>query len=93
MDFELHEEHLDVMRHALGIEKRRGRWTIGGWRNRYVILDAHDTSDYCEELVDNGYMKKTRLDKRIFGGAWCYLVTERGKIELKKRNHKIMEVD
>lgn len=92
MTFELHEEHLDIMRHALGIQKRNGRWSIGGWRNRFVIMDSHDDYDNCKALLANGYMQKVKLDKKIFGEAYTYSVTELGKNELKKRKFKIMEV-
>lgn len=30
------DAQLHVMLHALGIQKRGGRWSVGGWRNDFV---------------------------------------------------------
>lgn len=82
------------MKQALGIQKRNGRWSVGGWRNRFICYV--DSTEYhkCENMVIMGYMSKTKLDERIFGeDSWYYVATEKAKNDLKKQGYKIVEVN
>lgn len=69
----LSTRQLEIMLHAIGIERRAGRWTAGGWRNRYYLTsDGCDAWADCQALVAGGWMRSREYPDEMGGGATFY---------------------
>lgn len=66
----------EMMRHALGVQKRGERWTKP-YRNRYVA--GGDSVPAWEELVTRGFARKAREGSDLTGGDPLYVVTDEGR--------------
>lgn len=70
----LSTRQLEVMLHALGIEHRAGRWTAGGWRNRYYLTsDGCDAWADCQALVAGGWMRSREYPDEMGGGTTFFV--------------------
>lgn len=58
-------EMQDILLHALGIQRRCGRWSTGGWRNHFEASDGPGgTLALCMVLTVDGWLRRaagTRL--------------------------------
>lgn len=65
---------VEIMLHALGFQKRAGRWSSGGWRNHFDAGDSDDAG-VCAGLAAEGWMCKL--------SSGCFSVTKAGKSALQ----------
>lgn len=73
-------EQVQILRHALGLDRRGGEY-----RNHFVT--GPGSSDYqdCEALVAAGLMTK-RPGNELTGGDGCYTVTDAGKLAARRHD-------
>ena len=85
----LSTKQVEIMLHALGIEHRAGRWTAGGWRNRYYLTSPIcDNWADCSALVSGGWMRSREYPVELGGGAMFY-VTDAGRAAIASMGWKI----
>lgn len=78
MKISVNENQRTILRHALGITRSSSEY-----RNHFVCGKGHVDFDDCEDLVNKNLM--VRYDpNELFGGNYCYVVTEEGKIAAKQ---------
>lgn len=84
----LKAELLGILLHALGVQKRAGRWSVGGWRNYYNTNSHADSLVDCKVLAACGWMAGHRslgIDRE----EWTFRVTEAGIAALRLAGWKI----
>lgn len=70
----LSTKQVEILLHSLGIQRRAGRWTAGGWRNRYYLTsDACDAWADCMALVAGGWMRSREYPDAMGGGTTFYV--------------------
>lgn len=69
------DKKLDILRHALGLN-----YSKTSDRNRFVTGEGSTDYETCQELVEEGLMKRFGPNE-LFGGDYCYVVTDAGKLE------------
>lgn len=70
------EHEIDLMRHALGVQKRGGKWTAP-YRNHFVA-GGKDLETW-EGLVASGHAARMRIAAELTGGDPAFFVTDHGK--------------
>ena len=65
------EKHLDLLVHSLGLDRSKTPY-----RNYFAAEEGHFEFQELEELVEAGYMRKT---KHPMGPGFIFTVTEDGK--------------
>ena len=73
---------LEILLHALGIQKRAGKWSKGGWR-RHFDPGESDDAGMCAGLATEGWMHR-----KSCGG---YVVTKAGMAALQLAGWKLVE--
>jgi hypothetical protein len=71
------DSQLHVMLHALGIQRRNGKWSKGGWRNYYSTHRDADCFLDCEALASSGWTRGY-VGTSSDGEAWTFKVTAAG---------------
>lgn len=69
---ELTEQHVHVLRHALGLKNRGDR----PWRNRFVAGEGHADMPVLNDLLVNGYLT---VQDNPGGSGYLFQVTEKGR--------------
>lgn len=77
---EVTKQQLQYMQHALGLDDYgQGTW----YRNHYVAGPECDGWKELCQLVELGLMKRHE-PREIFGGDYCFVVTEEGKRHVRE---------
>lgn len=76
---DLSEEEVHLVGHALGVNQK-GR----EFRNHYVIGPAGADYDAWESMVERGLARR-HGPSPLYGGDYCYVVTEAGKVAFRQR--------
>lgn len=85
---QLREESLHILLHSLGIQKRGGEWSAGGWRNYFSTNPDADSFSECRVLEVGGWMKG-HASQSYDGEVWTFRVTEAGKAALRLDGWKV----
>ena len=77
-----------ILLHSLGIQKRAGKWSKGGWRNDFSTSPDTDSFMPCKVLAVGGWMTgyATKTDS---GETWTFRVTEAGIAAIRLAGFKI----
>lgn len=70
------DDPIELMRHALGVQRVNGRWTKP-YRNHFAAGD--DDVPAWDALVSAGFARKTSTGNAITGGCPLYAVTDDGR--------------
>lgn len=77
----MRDESLHVLQHALGLDDNgQGTW----YRNHFVCGPGHNDYERCEAHVAAGLMVRHE-PRPLFGGDYCYVVTDAGKEFVRSR--------
>lgn len=81
-DLPLTEAQLHTLLHTLGIQKRGGKWSTGGWRNHFSTSPEADSFVECKVLRALGWMAGHTVPS-AHGETWIFRVTEAGRAALR----------
>jgi hypothetical protein len=84
----LRDEALHILLHSLGVQKRAGKWKVGGWRNYYSTHPDADGFSECKVLEAGGWMRSF-VSQSYDGEVWTFRVTEAGIAALMLAGWKV----